>query len=246
MHFSLRKLNMKKFILLFAFIFYSNFFAQTFGFGCLGLSGIYVGISEYKYEVPAINDYLTHQKLSNDKLEFTRGTGYRIGANLFRAKWEGFFITAKGFYQFIKEEKISKNSNPNFLMQKNFQLNLNNWSLGLDFGTPIFKFLDFKILEGNLSYYSPELNIEYYENTNFVNSNKFQPEKIKLAYFVGSGLILHLVPDYISFEGTVGYNFNDINQFIDENKIIIGSETIKAIKNGGWSYTLQINVGFPL
>lgn len=227
-------------------IFNSFSLAQTFGFGCLGLAGIYAGISEYRYDVPALNDFLKAEQFSNDlnQLQFTRGTGYRIGANLFRAKWEGFFLSAKGYYQFIKEQKISNSLS--LKNQKNFQLNMNNWGLGLDLGTPIFKILDWKILEGNISYYTPELVVEYYENSNFIKDRKFTPENTKLSYFVGSGIIFHLVPDYISVEGTAGYNFLQIDHFKSEDNILIGSSSNKAVKNAGWSYTLQINVGFPL
>ncbi|MCX7876388.1 MAG: hypothetical protein N2321_09525 [Melioribacteraceae bacterium] len=240
---------MKKFLLI-LFLISTISKAQTFGFGCLGLSGIYAGVSEYKYDVQAINNFLLKEKLSvNEELKFERGTGYRIGANLFRAKWEGFFISAKGYYQFIKEEKISKQSftKLNELIQsnKNFQLKLNNWALGIDFGTPIFKVLDWKILEGHISYFTPEFNIEYYENNNFIEGNKFEPEKMNISYFVGSGLILHLVQGYFSIEGTAGYNFLKVEHFKNQNNIIIGDINNYAVKNAGWSYTLQINVGFP-
>lgn len=224
----------------------SVYFAQTFGFGCLGLAGIYAGISEYKYDVPALNDFLKSEQFSDDlnQLKFSKGTGYRIGANLFRAKWEGFFLSAKGYYQFIKEQKISNSLT--IQSQKNFQLNMNNWGLGLDLGTPIFKILDWKILEGNISYYTPELIVEYYSNSNFIHDKKYTPENTKLSYFIGSGLIFHLVPDYISVEGTAGYNFLQIDQIKSDDNSLIGFSSNKAVKNGGWSYTLQVNVGFPL
>lgn len=241
---------MKKILLIIIIVFNSYSFAQTFGFGCLGLSGVYAGVSEYRYDVKGINDYLSKEKLSEtENLKFNKGTGYRIGANLFRAKWEGFFISAKGYYQFIKEEIISRNSltklNEVYQTNKNFQLNLNNWGIGIDFGTPIFKFLDFKILEGHVSYYTPELNIEYYENNNFISADKFEPEKMKITYFVGSGLILHLVQGYLSIEGTAGYNFLNIEKLKNQSNIFIGDANNNSIKNAGWSYTLQINVGFP-
>lgn len=241
---------MKKLLILILILFYSQFFAQTFGFGCLGLSGIYAGVSDYQYDVKGINDYISKEKLSEtETLKFNRGTGYRIGANLFRAKWEGFFISAKGYYQFIKEEIISKNSlikfNQVYQTNKNFQLNLNNWGIGIDFGTPIFKFLDLKIFEGHFSYYTPELNVEYYDNNNFISGDKFEPEKMKLSYFIGTGLILHLIHGYLSIEGTAGYNFLKVERLKNQNNIFIGDEFNNSIKNAGMSYTFQINVGFP-
>lgn len=241
---------MKKNLLIIFLFIYTASKAQTFGFGCLGLSGIFAGVSEYRYDVPAINIYFDNQKLSTtDDFKFSKGTGYRIGANLFRAKWESFFISAKGYYQFIKEEKISIASltkfNNVYQVNKNFQFNLNNWGIGLDIGTPIFNILDWKILEGHIVYFTPELNIEYYENNNFISGEKFEPEKMNITYFVGSGLILHIIQGYISIEGTAGYNFLSVERFKNQNGIFIGDSKNKAIKNLEWSYTLQINVGFP-
>lgn len=225
--------------------------AQSFGFGCLGLAGFYAGVSEYRYDVPGINTFINLDQITltsalsnqSDQIKFEKGTGYRIGANFFRAKWSGFFLSAKGYYQFVKEEK---ESNASISSQQKYQLNMNNWGVGVDFGTPIVSILDWKILEGNVTFFVPDLNIDYYENNKFISSTKFQPENVKISYFIGTGVILHVVPDYLSLEGTAGYNFLQIEKFKNDNEIFIGSSSENAVKNGGWSATVQINVGFPL
>jgi hypothetical protein len=62
---------------------------------------------------------------------------------------------------------------------------------------------------------------------------------------VGSGLVLHIIPDYISIEGTAGYNFMKLEnlQRTDANGNI--HLINNAIPAGGFSATIQLNVGFP-
>ena len=80
-------------------------YGQTFGFGCLGFVGGYGGYSYQNYKPGTLNDYIDHfNLLYNDSLsaplgKFGKADGYRFGLNFFRAKFKGFIITAKGFYQ---------------------------------------------------------------------------------------------------------------------------------------------------
>ncbi len=222
--------------------------AQTFGFGCLGLSGFYAGYTQQDYKAAGMNEAINTLITSsfNDAIEFKRGTGYRIGANIFRAKFDFLFITAKGYYQFLKEIHEREDAILNGVNQK-FQLSMNHWGVGLDFGIPIFSIIDLKIVEGNVTFYNSEL-IESYHDQNgvLIIENKYSLDKAKVGYFVGSGLILHLVPDYISVEATAGYSFINIDRFSNSDNYSIPSTDNKAIDKGGFSATVQLNVGFPL
>lgn len=235
---------------IFLFIISSNAGAQTFGFGCLGLSGFYAGFSKEYYDARGINDYfmiINNSPLSSvNQLKLEKGTGYRIGGNLFRAKFSKVFLTAKGFYQFLKENQTTENQSINKISE--YQLSLNHWGVGIDFGFNLFWILDFKLLEGGVNFYSGDLTV-LNQNTqlNTQSESKFNTEKTKLGYFIGSGLILHIVPDYISIEGTAGYNFIQIDQLKSDSSLPGGPYYINsAIKNGGFSATLQLNIGFPL
>ena len=76
---------------------------------------------------------------------------------------------------------------------------------------------------------------------------KFKPDKNNIGYFIGTGLILHLVPDYISVEGTAGFNIFQIDKLSNDSGITIPSvSSKKVIDKGNLSITLQLNVGFPL
>ena len=226
--------------------------AQTFGFGCLGLSGFYTGISQEQYDAKGINDFLNYQLFTKSSIsssipiKFEKGTGYRIGANFFRAKFDKIFITPKGYYQFLKEEhSVTELSGGSTIISKH-NLSLNHWGVGVDFGVNLFWILDWKVLEGNVKFFSGDFTSEYSKDNVFLNDTKYNLDKTQICYYVGSGLILHLVPDYISIEGTAGFNFVKIESLkrIDSlgNEMFINN----AIPRGGFSATIQLNVGFPL
>jgi len=229
--------------------------AQSFGFGCLGLSGFYAGFSRQNYDNPGLNDYISQRintldpskNIITDKIEFTQGTGYRIGANFFRARWNKFFITAKGYYQFLKESDEISAQLQNVDTREKYQLTMNHWGVGIDFGVPLFWILDWKIAEANVTFYNTEFSQETLLNSVSQGEIKFKPDKNNIGYFIGTGLILHLVPDYISVEGTAGYSIIQIDKLSNDSGITIPTSSSKnAVDKGSLSITLQLNVGFPL
>ena len=244
-------MSLIKKLIFFTVLFYcgTTLHAQSFGFGCLGLSGFYAGISQEQYDASGINDYLMdYQLLSNTlistPIKFQKGTGYRIGANFFRAKFNKVFITAKGYYQFLKEEHtVSENSSSSIISK--YTLSLNHWGVGVDIGTNLFWVLDWKILEGHVTFFSGDFTSEYSQDNVSLNNTKYSLDKTQIGYYVGSGLILHLIPDYISIEGTAGFNFVKIDKLkgtdASGNELFINN----AIPDGGFSVTIQLNVGFP-
>ncbi len=243
---------MKKYTLLVVLVLTSgSISAQTCGFGCLGLSGFYGGYSGQYYDMGTLNQLL-NERLSeigfvNGKMNFDSGYGVRIGANIFRAKFDDYFLTAKGYYQFLKEEQeVSENSNRNIILF-NSKLELDHWGVGLDFGIPVLKVLDWKIVEGGLTFYRSKL-----ENTLRVNdvtlSDNYEEEKISVGYYLGTGLIIHLVKDYISIEGTAVYNNVDISNMINnQGDYLLDPQSGKSIMDkAGVTATVQLNIGVPL
>jgi hypothetical protein len=230
--------------------------SQPVGFGCLGLSGFFAGYSQQSFDVTGINEYVNKQILFNDpglagsigEVKFQNATGYRVGANIFRGKIHDFFLSVKAYYQFLKEQKDISNPDPASIIRQSYQLTMNHWGLGIDMGVTLFWILDWKIIEGNLLVFNSELSEEIFQNNVSKGQVKFDPDKSKLGYFIGSGLILHIVPDYISIEGTAGYNFISIDKMTNDSgtPIPILSSTQKAVNKGGLSLSLQLNIGFPL
>lgn len=225
----------------------SNSNAQKFGFGCLGLSGFYVGISEHHYKADGLNNFINNRamesvNLSGNEVNFNIGSGYRIGANFFRAKWDKVFITAKGFFQFLKEEHAV---NPSANRQYKFQLNMNQWGVGVDIGIPITSFIDWKIVEGGITYYNSELIQQQSTNNSLAYELTYAPEKNKTNYYVATGIILHIIPDYMSIEGTAAYNFMNIDEFTHSVSEVDLTRISEPFSKNGLSGTLQLNISFP-
>jgi hypothetical protein len=233
----------------------SSVYAQKFGFGCLGLSGFYVGISEHHYRADGLNDFVNKNAIgsvvqTDEKLNFNLGSGYRVGANFFRAKWDKLFITAKGYFQFYKEEHTI---NPASNLQYKFQLRMNQWGLGVDIGIPLTSFLDWKIIEGGVVFYNSELNQQQFIDNSLSSEIKYSPEKTKPSYYAATGIILHIIPDYMSLEGTAAYNFMNINEFTggnsDVESIAVSDQKYVTIKEPfgkyGFSGAIQLNISFP-
>ncbi len=234
---------MKKFsnILLLTLLLSLTTKAQTCGFGCLGMSGFYGGYTVQEYDAVGLNDIVS-KEIPNEsfKTKFGRAKGYRVGANIFRANFSGFFVTAKGFYQFLDEAHQYKLSSDT----KDYKLKLNYWGLGLDLGFSVFSLLDLKLIEGGATIYTTKFEISQGNNSVV---KKYEDIKTDLSYYVGTGLIFHLVPNYLSLEGTAFYSIFQIDKLEDakgQSLNEVGSNPIIAGKKFG--VTVQLNLGLPL
>ena len=239
-------------LLVFVSISFSSVIGQTCGFGCLGLSGFYGGYSAQFYDMTTLNE-MTNERLqdfgfANSEINFETGYGARFGANIFRAQFDNYFITAKGYYQFLKEEKSVDeiiDSNPN---SYNSKLELDHWGIGVDFGIPLFSMLDWKIVEGGITFYRSKLENTHRRNNEIVDHAQYEEEKINVGYYVGTGLVIHLIKDYISIEGTAVYNQVEIGNLVDDNgNYLFEPHSGKSIMDkAGVTATVQLNIGVPL
>jgi hypothetical protein len=61
-------------------------------------------------------------------------------------------------------------------------------------------------------------------------------------------VIIHLIPDYISLEGTAIYNMITIENLKEKNGEILPNEIINKnlVDGGGFAATIQLNIGVPL
>ena len=245
---------MKPFIFLFILIFSSNFVkAQSFGFGCLGLVGGYGGFTYQQYQPGLLKDYVVEFNSFKTKElnDFGKAEGYRFGINFFRARFSGFFITAKGFYQQLEEshdaQKFSRLGTQDF----NYELKFKSFGVGLDVGIPIYSRLLWKIVDGAVLVNTIRLT-ETVNNFSGTNVRKFDNEKPEIGYSVGSGFVLDILKNYVSIEGIVGYSFFQIDKMISEDKtkfedLLTTPENNKPfIKSGGFNAAVQLNIGFPL
>lgn len=243
---------MKMFIV-FLILFSVKSFAQSFGFGCLGLVGGYGGYSSQYYQPGLLKDYVNEfNNFKTKKLDdFGKADGYRFGVNFFRAKFSGFFITAKGYYQQLEESHDAQKFSRGGFEDFNYELKLKSFGVGLDIGIPIYSRLLWKILDGAVLINTVRLT----ETTNSImgtNVIKFDNDKTKLGYSIGSGFVLDILKNYISIEGIVGYSFFQIDKMVSEDNLDFGELLTSSDKNkpfikaGGINATVQLNVGFPL
>ena len=185
--------------------------------------------------------------------DFKEGRGFKVGINLVRAQYDKFFFTVKGYYQFLSEEnnvKIQDGFGYYNIYEAKFEMN--NWGIGLDLGIPLLGFVDWKIIDGELKFFSPKLTYKNYTNNPLANSisieNIYTPDKVKMGYSIGSGLIFNIIQDYISIEATGMFTFIEIDYLTDDDNgsaIPASNSDTKLISNGGFQGAVQLNVGIP-
>ncbi|MBA4250710.1 MAG: hypothetical protein C0425_04575 [Chlorobiaceae bacterium] len=235
--------------------------SQDLGFGCLGLIGGFVGyeIQNYKSETMNLYSQFYNEKNKNSLVDpfkkFGEARGFRFGLNLFRNNFSGFIVTIKTSYQDISEKDnqvIFVNGSEQINM---LELNLKNYSLGIDLGTTITPALSWKVIEASLIYYQAEI-IETVSPAGMQSSIKYYTHKNpEFGYNLGTGFILHLIKNYISLEGSASFSIFNIKEVSDENGKVFFYDNPEQnlmqtrenlIKSGGVNLVIQLNIGFPI
>lgn len=242
------------FFVISALIFPSRIYSQTFGFGCLGFVGGYGGFTYQQYEANGLNSFVqsfneSRPTGSKQMDDFKFATGYRIGINFFRATFKnGIILTAKGYYQSLGKKNKTSEEVTNGINDYAFDLDLQNWGLGLDVGLDLFKGISWKVIDGAL----------HFNNVKFTTTENFPGETIvtvykndgnDLSYSIGTGLIVSIIQDYISIEGLAGYTnlkVQEVKNNLGTPLLIPENDTQSFIKSGGFTAVIQLNVGFPL
>lgn len=237
-------------IIIIAPFFLINISAQSFGFGCLGLSGIYGGYSIQQFDVDGLDKgielFCSTDNMNHENIDFGELEGYRLGANIFRAKFSNFFITTKGYYQFLGKKDWAYTTGEGSVKSDEFQLRMNHWGLALDLGFPILSFIDWKIVEGGINFYDMEFDYQSLINPE-VSKISYSRDEVVIGYYAGTGLIIHIIPNYLSIEGTAVYNFLDFKEYspLDEDPFGFTNSTQTLIK-GKFGAVVQLNIGVPL
>lgn len=238
-------------------LFSTNINSQTFGFGCLGFFGGYGGAAYQSYKADGLNQFVKYfnemksNTIDDPLQEYYGAVGYRVGVNFFRATWEsGFILTAKGYYQSISRTRAATETLPDGTSNYEFELELKNWAVGIDFGYDITNFLSWKIVDGALNFNTVSF-INTINTSGETNINKYKSDPNVLGYSVGTGIIISIIKDYISLEGMAGFtdikietiNYEEGNKFFDD---FPKSNDTNFIQSGGFTAVVQLNVGFPL
>lgn len=231
---------------------------QELGFGCLGLVGAYAGYGVQEYDAEGLNSFITgFNQLYGDSLdkpfdEFGSAKGVRFGINFFRKNYSGLILTFKGFYQALSEKKEASIKSWQGNIKNSLELKYNHLALGVDVGTTIFEFLDWKVIDAAILYTNAKLvsSVSYPGQSTQITSLK--NESPSIGYSFGSGFIIHIIENYISLEGAAGYSNYKIKKMQYEDGSYLsnlqppGSPVEILVQNGGFTAIVQINIGFPL
>ncbi|MCU7494557.1 MAG: hypothetical protein HF314_01435 [Ignavibacteria bacterium] len=226
--------------------------AQTCGFGCLGLGGFYAGFNIQNYKAEGFNDFIrkSASSASQQMPEFGKAKGFRVGANIFRTKYNNFIFSTKGYYQFLKEEnQVLQPIEGDVSSSTKYTLNLNYYGVGVDFGYSLGKFLAIKLVDAQVTFHSASLTSEVSSTTAPLKENDYSNDKLSVGYSLGSGLIFRIVGEYISLEATAGYTKISVGKLVNDT-LNSSSDEISSINNfvsdGGLFGLIQLNVGIPL
>jgi hypothetical protein len=244
-------------IILLVLIFTFQLLPQSFGFGCLGFVGGFGGFTYQQYNPDGLNTYVANfnstysEYIDNSMSDFGKATGYRVGINVFRAKFKGLFVTAKGYYQQLVEDHSALVYQTAVGIDYEYDLKIKSWGVGADIGIPVTDYLSWKILDGSILVNSARFT-ETINSSQGTSVKKYDNDKTEIGYSIGTGFIFEIVKDYISLEGAASYS----QLTIDKMKADDGSgyldfndetgTTDKFINSGGFNAILQLNIGFPL
>lgn len=241
------------YILIFFIIIRFDNFCQTCGFNCIGITGIYGGYSYQNYKSKAFDEYAaifiydTVNFNSKENFSFGLAGGWKIGVNIFKAKFKSFYFGAKTHYQYLIENKNFTYEINNIYLEDRFKVELNYFTFAVDFGIPVFSFVDFKVFETGLTFNTAELENSLYQNGKCLKVDKYVNSARTVNYYLASGIILKLYKDILQIEGSASYNSIKIGAMEnEEGEPFISKNTKmpyeKTIDKGGFAVSAQVNI----
>jgi hypothetical protein len=256
---SIKKKSVVVLILLTLFLTANNSYSQEFGFGCLGFVGGFAGFESSAFKPNDFNNYIADfnetrkDTLSQSLNSFGDSKGFRFGINFFRHNYDGLLITAKGSYSSLSQKNNAAFLSNNLTFSHSYEISLQNFSIGVDFGTSISSLLDWKVIDAALIINRTKLTRTRNSPNQASQIDNYASEKFAIGYTLGSGFILKLVSDYISLEGSIGFSFFEVGRMKNDsdNSYLTYRESSdvpmeKFIKAGGLSGIIQLNLSFPL
>lgn len=226
--------------------------AQTCGFGCLGLGGFYAGYGIQDYKASGFNEFIrkTASAPTQQMPEFGRANGFRVGANIFRTRFNNVIFSTKGYYQFLKEEnQLFQPVEGDASVNTKYTLNLNYYGLGVDLGYSLGKLVAIKFVDAQVTFHSANLTSAVSSSQAALKETDYSNDKLAVGYTLASGLIFRLAGEYISLEATAGYTRFSFGNLVNDD-VNSKPDQVTSINNfisdGGLFGLIQLNVGIPL
>ncbi len=235
----------------------SNVYAQEeVGFGCLGFVGGFAGYEFHQVEAPGLNRYVANL---NQRLMDTTGQsfapfdmikGFRFGINFLRQDIAGVRFTLKGFYHTLSQKTEYEYEGQDEVFKNSLQLDRNNFGLGIDLGMSLFPLVSWKIVDAALVFTNISLK-KTLNGSNYSINEKYKAVENKIGYSIGSGIIIHIIGDYVTLEGMAAYSKYSVAElknaaggyFTDGEGS--GEVVTDFITAGGFNAAVQMNIGFP-
>ncbi len=251
---------MKKYVLILILHSFFSLHAQDLGFGCLGLVGGFAGYGMQTYQTKGINERVdffnaAHKDSLDSPLKnFGQSAGFRFGINFFEQRFSGFNISFKGFYQKLSEKNkaIIKSNSSAIEIAKTFEVKLTSFGLGVDFGTHITEMLNWKILKTAIIFSQADFIESEDRPGELTKKDDYKSSKANIGYSLTTGFVVYLIGNYISLEGSAGYNLFHFKQLQkDDGTVLTVNEQSNqqmpvAFDNGGLAGSIQLNFNFPL
>lgn len=251
---------MKKYLVILFLALSFSLHSQDLGFGCLGLVGGFAGYGMQTYQTKGINDRVDifnadyKDSLDSPLKNFGQAAGFRFGINFFEQRFSGFNLSFKGFYQKLSEKNkaIIKSKSSSIEIAKTFEVKITSFGLGVDFGTHITEMLNWKILKTAITFSQADFIESEDRPGDLTKKDDYKSTKTTIGYSLTTGFVVYLIGNYISIEGSAGYNVFKFNQLKNnDGKLLIVDETSDtpipvAIDTGGLAGTIQLNFNFPL
>jgi len=249
---------MKKYFFIVFLLISFGLHAQDFGFGCLGLVGGFAGYGVQTYQTKGINDRIdffnaAHKDSLDSPLKnFGQAAGFRFGINFFEKRFSGFNITFKGSYQKLSEKNKAIMRSGAIEIAKTFEVKITSFGLGIDLGTHITEMLNWKILKAAITYSHADFIESEDRPGQLTKKDDYKSKKANIGYSLATGFVVYLIGNYISLEGSAGYNFFHFEQLeMDDGTVLSVNEQSAqpmpvTLDNGGLAGSIQLNFNFPL
>lgn len=240
------------------FIFRGGIHAQELGFGCLGLVGGFGGYTTQSIQAVEVNDFITEfnrskgDSLAQSMGSFNNLSGFRIGLNIFRQNFEGLVFTFKAYYENLIQRRTGSVHVGGTQENSFTEIALKNFGLGFDIGTPINRFISWKVLDASLIFHRVRFTSSLQDASGAILMNQYSAVESPVGYTLGTGFIMDLVDQYVTLEGSAGYMFVHVRRMqTSDGKLLTdrpdGTIILEnLINSGGFNASIQVNIGVPL
>lgn len=234
---------------------------NVLGFGCFGALSGFVGYEIREVKATGLNAYLDalgtdvgfSRELEEPFEKFETLYGFRFGVNLARVDFDPLFFSVKGYYAGLSKKNHAWIDYDGERFENYVELKTHNFAVGFDFGVTVFEGLRWKAIDAAATINTARLTGSFTEPGARANVTRFESEEYEFGYNLGSGLIVNVVGEYISLEGTIAYARGHVGSLREVDEEVFLPKTpgglapmTNAIDGGGVSTSVQLNLGFPL